>query len=388
MDELRIWSSVRSQSELLDNRFCPLSTYPADLALYFPFEDGIPEGNNTQIGLTVDPSNIDQPGGLFGFTKFGASSNFVTGVDILRYIDADEDGYGGAPTTDFCPDSPAVFISGDCNDSNPNINPYALEDCSNSDDDDCDGNVNIEVNKGLDFDGVDDFLSVSNPASYSNTMTVEFWAKTTAAEFDNVIIWTGPNGDRVRLILDSGRMRYEEIDNSNNELTASQGAIANDGNWHHFAFVRSGSVVTAYLDGALNWTDNSFSTTPVVDAMTIGIFDGEANDYTGTLDEIRIWNTPLTQIQILERKDKKLDGTETNLIAYYPLDHGQPGQPNPVMTRVLDKSTNNGEATLNNFDLTGTTSNWVDSWPYPVLYLIPIWTGLVIPLVRSGLVAP
>ena len=66
------------------------------------------------------------------------------------------------------------------------------------------------------------------------------------------------------------------------------------------------------------------------------------------MDEIRIWNMALTPTQIKDRKDIKLDGDEPNLVAYYPMDHGQPGQPNPGMNRILDKSTNNGEATLNN----------------------------------------
>ena len=190
-----------------------------------------------------------------------AQVQFIT--NVTYYQDSDGDGFGNPNVTTMEPCTPGyVDNPSDCDDTSAAINPYAEEICSGGIDEDCDGNTDAEVNKGLDFDGVNDFLSIANPPSYSNPMTVEFWAKTTAAEFDNVIIWTGPNGNRVRLIIDSGRMRYEEIDDSNNELTGFQGAIANDGNWHHFAFVRSAGTVTTYLDGALNWTDNSLSATP------------------------------------------------------------------------------------------------------------------------------
>ncbi len=54
------------------------------------------------------------------------------------YTDADGDGYGDAVST--CGDPAAVYINGDCDDANPDVNPDAVEVC-NGIDDNCDGHV-------------------------------------------------------------------------------------------------------------------------------------------------------------------------------------------------------------------------------------------------------
>jgi hypothetical protein len=57
------------------------------------------------------------------------------GVKTTYYYDGDGDGYGvGSNTQEAC-DSPSNYVaqSGDCNDSDPSINPMASEDCTNTD---------------------------------------------------------------------------------------------------------------------------------------------------------------------------------------------------------------------------------------------------------------
>ena len=156
-DDMRLWNDVRTQSELQDNMFCPISNYTSDLVLYLPFEEGIPNGDNTAVNTAADPSNLSTYASLIDLAKTGTSSNFVTGVEILRYIDADEDGYGSVATLEFCPDDPVSFLGGDCDDSDPNVNFYMDEICDNDIDDNCDGVIDGETNRGLDFDGVNDF---------------------------------------------------------------------------------------------------------------------------------------------------------------------------------------------------------------------------------------
>ena len=73
------------------------------------------------------------------------------------YPDADGDGFGdGSASETFCGEMGEGFVpeAGDCDDTDPDINPDAIEDCTNSIDDDCDGTVdNASDNDG---DGVTD----------------------------------------------------------------------------------------------------------------------------------------------------------------------------------------------------------------------------------------
>ena len=58
------------------------------------------------------------------------------------YIDQDGDGYGGGSIGCYCDPLPGwTSTSGDCDDTNPAVNPEALENCSNGIDDDCDGDI-------------------------------------------------------------------------------------------------------------------------------------------------------------------------------------------------------------------------------------------------------
>lgn len=71
-----------------------------------------------------------------GYTDEAGAANC-----IVRYYDADGDGYGTTWTKCVCPFDPKyrADVSGDCDDSDPNVNPGADEICGNGKDDDCDG---------------------------------------------------------------------------------------------------------------------------------------------------------------------------------------------------------------------------------------------------------
>ena len=88
----------------------------------------------------------------------------------------------------------------DCND-NPAaggaaINPYADEICSGGIDEDCDGNTDSEVNKGLDFDGVNDHVIIENPAAFSIPFTVEMWIKPDVNTGGHMINWFNTSYDQ------------------------------------------------------------------------------------------------------------------------------------------------------------------------------------------------
>lgn len=97
------------------------------------------------------------------------------GVQNTYYADADLDGYGDPNGTTMACSAPAGYVTNadDCDDTNPNINPGAREEC-NETDDDCDGLIDEDVETlyfaDLDHDGYGDpgntILDCRAPAGY------------------------------------------------------------------------------------------------------------------------------------------------------------------------------------------------------------------------------
>lgn len=97
------------------------------------------------------------------------------GVQTTYYADSDGDGYGEPNETVLACAAPSGYVSNgdDCNDTNPNINPGAREEC-NETDDNCDGQVDEDVETtyyaDTDEDGFGDpsnsILDCRTPAGY------------------------------------------------------------------------------------------------------------------------------------------------------------------------------------------------------------------------------
>jgi hypothetical protein len=81
--------------------------------------------------------------------------------------------------------------------------------------------------------------------------------------------------------------------------------------------------------------------------------------FKGIIDDISIWNVARTQAQIQTDMNSTLAGTETNLVGLFNFNQGIGGGDNTGLITAIDGTVNNNHATLNNFALTGPTSNWV-----------------------------
>lgn len=269
---------------------------------------------------------------------------------IVDDLDADGDGYSAC---DY-----------DCDDNDANIHPYAPEVCGNSADDDCDGNTDTEVNKALHFDGVDDRVEMAAPVFvHQQTFTIEAWVKT-SSQNKVIVSMDQPNTAQV-FVSGAGRFGYGESDGTWSGWHA--GPVVNDNTWHHVAIVRTPTTITFYTDGSQTTSVNHTATLST-SAFTIGSIANGVNPLEGAIDEVRVWSIALTEQEIADRMNIRLDGNETGLERYYHFDHAVPGQPNPIMTTLKDITSNGSDGELTNFALTGSTSNWVTSWSYPTLY--------------------
>lgn len=128
-----------------------------------------------------------------------------------------------------------------------------------------------------------------------------------------------------------------------------------DGTWHHVAVVWDRDANTSiYVDGVLDIaTATSYSGTDIQGSDDVYIGDkqsGSTQGLTGTLDEIRIWNTTLTSANIRDNMCKTLTGSETNLVGYWNLDDGSG-------TTVDDLTSNDNDGTF----VSGHEPSWVTS---------------------------
>jgi hypothetical protein len=222
-----------------------------------------------------------------------------------------------------------------------------------------------QTQNSLNFDGINDFVQTSfQGVSGNSARTIEAWIKTTVSSIGNqqvITDWgTQATGSRFTFCLLSNNALRIEINGSGVSGTTA----LNNGAWHHVAVVYdplAANTVKLYVDGVLD-TQGSF-TIPVNTGNAVNFRIGRRVDdmthFTGSIDEIRVWNVARTQSEILSSMSNELCILSSNLIAYYTMNHGTAGSNNSGIASLTDYSAGNHLGFLQNFGLTGTQSNWV-----------------------------
>jgi gliding motility-associated-like protein len=77
LDEVRFWSTARTQSQLQSTMYTELLGNETGLITYFDFNEGVAGGTNTSISTISNKANNTLNGTLSNFTRTGTSSNFV-----------------------------------------------------------------------------------------------------------------------------------------------------------------------------------------------------------------------------------------------------------------------------------------------------------------------
>jgi len=141
--------------------------------------------------------------------------------------------------------------------------------------------------------------------------------------------------------------------------------------WHHFAMVYDGNFLRLYHNGIdvgnvlASGTISSASQTFFIGDM---IFQGYHFYHKGKIDEVSLWNVALTPDEVWEIYNCAIDPASPGLLLYYKFDQGVANGNNTGITNLLP-TTGSLNGILNNFALTGTTSNFVDGVSTPVHYI-------------------
>ena len=316
MDEFRMWDTVFGQTAIQYMMNNEVVVNHPNLYAYYNFNQGMAGEDNTGIGMLLDTTANQIDGVLSGFALTGSSSNFISG-------------------------SP---VSSDQVDLQP---------------------------KGIHFDGVDDYIEVPhNDALNLDNYTIELWMYVENGT-DNLSTLIGKNNNNESSYslqisnVSEGTLRFWVFDGTGYlaNMYSSAGAFVVD-EWTHVAITYDNTtqLYTMYVNGDVVASYTGISGTHASDLpIQIGRGIG-SSDYLfkGKMDEIRIWDRPLSACEISSVAYNEFNGPEFGLVAYYPIRDGIAGGNNSQLFMLKDYSTNDYHGALYNFALTGATSNRVE----------------------------
>ncbi|RVT75736.1 HYR domain-containing protein [Flavobacterium sufflavum] len=222
--------------------------------------------------------------------------------------------------------------------------------------------VNAESAGALSLDGINDYVSIPALNLNSNTVTMEAWIKPTGLQGDYDGIVFSRSGST---IAGFGIKANNEIEYhwNNDGLTYawSSGAIAPPDEWSHVALVVEPAKATIYLNGVAHVNNVTHAIEEFNGITRIGKDDpfmSQDRQFMGAIEEVRIWNRSLCAAEIVNNSTGELAVPQHGLVVYYKFNQGLSICENTSITSLLDSSGNNLTGTLNNFALTGNTSNW------------------------------
>jgi YD repeat-containing protein len=195
----------------------------------------------------------------------------------------------------------------------------------------------------IDFNGTNAYAEVAdNPSlDLTNAFTIEFWLKPDSNPSTNAVHTYVAKSDGLQ--GNAAYMVYSYNDGGTNKLVLS---VSNNGSWiagtydallithtptigewHHYAVTWNGSTKTAkfYRDGSQIGTDQVGSNVSTVYNSSLPLRIGARSDtvewpYDGKEDDVRVWNVVRSGSQINDYKGVELTGTESGLVAYYPME--------------------------------------------------------------------
>ena len=216
----------------------------------------------------------------------------------------------------------------------------------------------------LDFDGTDDYATSALPTVFNNIpnndFTIEAWIKPNGNIFSRIIFAQLDINNFVALSVGTSNLVYLYVSNNTSKVTSASLPL---GVWSHVACTwdASASQIDIYINGVLqSTTSGGSSSTGNDNVMTIGARTNAAQFFPGELDEVRIWDIIRTPCEISSAMSSEFTVSQPNLVAYYNFNQGTAGGTNTGITTLPDFTTNYN-ATLLNFNLTGSSSNWISS---------------------------
>ena len=148
--------------------------------------------------------------------------------------------------------------------------------------------VAAHIGNGLDIDGSDDYINISQIVLNSN-FSISFWAKPDVTT--NYQIITDDSGEiyskgGIGIFSSLWRIRETTGDGGSTVDTNSFSTSL----WQFVTFTQSGTTISAYYNGSLENNSTSFSPIDQIDQLFLGSDEGEIG-YNGKIDDVKVSNS-------------------------------------------------------------------------------------------------
>ena len=165
-------------------------------------------------------------------------------------------------------------------------------------------------NRGVNFDGVDDFIQIDNDPSLeltSGTFTQSVWIRPENSDngFNGILGFQPSTGTVNRypgIWVYQGDRIHAGFGDGTNWNRFNTGSVLTEGEWNHVATTFDGTSYRAYVNGVQVFSTDEFAgRSPVISGeVTIGRVD---NFFEGGIDDVRIYDRALSFVEITELID-------------------------------------------------------------------------------------
>jgi len=191
-------------------------------------------------------------------------------------------------------------------------------------------------NQSLEFDGVDDYVSLEQNFDFQATdqFTVEAWIKVDNTGFYQQVISkldSDFTGWGLQVENDGRLGAYLFADYLVNQRSVDGTFVVADNQWHHVAMSFDGvDTIVLYVDGEIDPISDINNAGATLGSIAnaadthIGNYEGTGSPgefLNGQIDDLRIWNGVRSDAEILANYNTELSGNESNLMAYYKFDN-------------------------------------------------------------------
>ncbi|MEX2597798.1 MAG: LamG domain-containing protein, partial [Salibacteraceae bacterium] len=223
-------------------------------------------------------------------------------------------------------------------------------------------------------------VTANLPAAFddlpNNDITVEAQVRYTGTGFTRVFFAQKDAGNYFNISMTnfSGQLElytYVAVTGTVHSVRVTQGLTL--GQNHHIAarWTAATATIDVFIDGQpVGVSFGGDSSAGTNNMMTIGARTDGFQTFNGEIDELAIWNEARLLCLLVQDANDGVNPATPNLLAYYTFNQGVAGGNNAGITTLTDE-TGNFPGTLQNFALSGTTSNFVTSSAFSAVLPAP-----------------